>query len=100
MRAGRVPLTRFLERGRPYLLGEPVLNNLMLTVVDGRRDDSGRWWLATDGDTVVGAAMHAGPGLLLAGTTRAVAEAIADAVDDPVPQATGPTDLVGWFDDR
>lgn len=102
MRAVPVPVTLFLERGWPYLLGEPVLNNLMLTVTRGHRTGGGRWWLVTDdGGAVVGAAVHGGPGLILAGARRAVAEALADAVrDHPVPQVTGTDDLAGWFNDR
>lgn len=100
-RAQPVSWKLFLERGWPYLLEEPVLNNLMLTVARGHRGGDGRWWLVdVDGD-VRGAGIHAGPGLLLAGSTREVAEALADAVrDEPVAQATGPVELTGWFNDR
>ncbi len=101
MRAQPVTLTLFLERGWPYLLEDPVLNNLMLTVAQGHRSGGGRWWLVLDGGVVRGAGILAGRGLLLAGSTREVAEALADAVrDHPVPQATGPDDLAGWFNDR
>lgn len=102
MRAAHVPLPLFLERGWPYLLREPVRNNLMLTVAQGHRDgtmrrtDDDRWWLVTaDDGTVHGAGIHAGPGLLLAGSTREVAEALADAQAGPVPQVTGTDDLAG-----
>ncbi|GAA1037968.1 hypothetical protein GCM10009557_52760 [Virgisporangium ochraceum] len=113
MRAEAVPSTRFRELGWPYLLGEPVLNNLILTVVDGRPPDADdRFWLVSEGGTaggaaggtaggaVCGAAVWAGLGLLLAGRTREVAEALADAQDVPVPQVTGEVDPAAWFDAR
>jgi predicted GNAT family acetyltransferase len=97
-------LELFLDRGRPYLLAEPVLNNVILTVAEAHRDrnEGDRWWLAVDaGGTVRGAAMRTVPhGLLLAATTRDVAEALAEAQDAPIPEATATTGVVRWFVDR
>jgi predicted GNAT family acetyltransferase len=103
MRVSVVTLPEFLDRGWPYLLGEPVLNNVMLTVAHRRADREGdRWYLVTDESGAVrGAAMRTPPhGLLLAGSDREVAVALAEAQDAPVPHATGTVELVGWFTDR
>lgn len=101
----RVSFPEFLSRGWPYLLREPVLNNVMLTVAQGRHDrgarDGDHWYLVTDDDgTVRGAAMRTPPqGLLLAGSSREVAFALA-SVADSVPQVSGSVEMAGWFTER
>jgi hypothetical protein len=72
-----------------------VLNNVMLTVAQGRRDRGSRagdcWYLVTDeGGAVHGAAMRTPPnGMVLAGAAKGVAEALAEAQDGPIPHASG-----------
>lgn len=45
-----------LERAEDLLVAEPVLHNLVLTLLHGRidRPEPGRYWVASDGGTPVG----------------------------------------------
>jgi predicted GNAT family acetyltransferase len=105
------PLPEFLAHAEPWLLREPVLHNVFLTVLEGKRlgrvpEASGdRWIRAVDehGD-VVGAAMYTPPRELLLGeVSEPVAHALADyavAHMDPLTGAVATTAVAEWFATR
>jgi RimJ/RimL family protein N-acetyltransferase len=92
----------------PWLLTEPVLHNVFLTMVAAKRDglvplaDDERWIRAVDGSgSVTGAAMWGSPGTLLLGeVSEPVAHAIAEFVAAgplPVTSAVATTPVSGSF---
>jgi len=102
------PLPEFRDRVRPWLLREPVLNNVFLTLLEARRGnlapvaEGDRWIRAVDErGEVVGAAMYAPPRELLLGeVTEPVACAIAEfaaAHLEPLTGAVATTDVIEWF---
>lgn len=107
--ADRLP--EFADAVRPWLMCEPVLHNVFLTLVDAKRDgltplsDDERWIRAVDGrGDVVGAAMWLSPGPLLLGEVAGpVAHAIADFLAGGpagVPGSIATTQVGEWFADR
>jgi GNAT superfamily N-acetyltransferase len=101
------PLPEFLDRVRPWLLREPVLHNVFLTVLEakslGRAPVEGdeRWIRAVEGDEVVGAAMYTPPREMLLGEgTEPVARALAEyaaAHLAPITGVVATTEVSGWF---
>lgn len=53
-------VTAFLALGGEFLASQPILHNLLLTMLKARRgeDEAGRYWLAMRGSHAVGAALH------------------------------------------
>ncbi len=102
----RDPLPEFIDVVQPWLLREPVLHNVFLSIVAARRgtpaagaDD---WIRVVDGSgEVVGAAMRTPPHQLLLGeVTEPVARALAEfaaAHLAPVTVAVATTAVSGWF---
>jgi predicted GNAT family acetyltransferase len=105
------PLPEFIDRVEPWLLREPVLHNVFLTVLEAKRlgrapEASGdRWIRAVDeqGD-VVGAAMYTPPRELLLGeVSEPVAHALADYAAtnlEPLAGAVATTTVAEWFATR
>ena len=101
-------LPEFLDRVSPWLLREPVLHNVFLTVLEAKRlgrvpEASGdRWIRAVDEyGEVVGAAMYTPPRELLLGeVSEPVAHALARyaaAHLDPLTGAVATTAVAEWF---
>ena len=102
------PLPEFLAHVEPWLLREPVLHNVFLTVLEAKRlgrvpqASSDRWIRAVDAHgEVVGAAMYTPPRQLLLGeVSEPVAHALAGyaaANLGPLTAAVGTTTVAEWF---
>lgn len=90
-----------------YLAKEPILNNVILTLLKRRaaHPEPGRYWIARDGKAVTGAALQSplNFSLVLAGMTRGVATALADAISDvriDLPGASGQVQEAAAFAGR
>lgn len=100
------PLPEFIDLVQPWLLREPVLHNVLLTVIQARRgspqSDAEHWIRAVDDrGAVVGAAMYTPPRELLVGE---VAEPVARALAEhaaahlaPLTGAVATTKVSEWF---
>jgi uncharacterized protein len=103
------PLAEFRSRVRPWLLREPVLHNVFLTVLEAKRGQpetsTDRWIRAVDGNgEMVGAAMYTPPRELLLGeVTEPVAGALAEYAAEhlePLTGAVATTAVSEWFAGR
>src|SRR5215211_7891872 len=74
---------RVLAEAGAFLASEPVLHNVILTLLHERaaHREPGRYWVATDGDTVVGVVFHS-PLTFAANLTTMEPEVVAVMVDE------------------
>ncbi len=84
-----------LERVGPFLRAEPVRRNQFLTALDRMittpEPSGGRCWWTTEGDTIIGLALHAAnwPRVLLSATSDRAVEALAAVIHATTPDLAG-----------
>lgn len=93
-----------LEQGEPFLAGDPVLNNLILTLLAARKvhPEPGRYWVAFEGRRVAGMAFQSplDRPIILSAMSPEVASAMAGAIGaegDDLPGVLGEARIAASF---